>query len=190
LIALEIVFHSLTFYFSLLFLSDGFSAIMYGPKEMLIPGNALAVQADKPFRGLSMFGNDFLKKFQGSFLPANILEDISFVDSPGTPLSFLSGLFNILYHSFIRHSPLVGVLSGEKQRIGRQYDFPAVIEWFAARCDMILLLFDAHKLDISDEFKRAIEALRGNDDKIRCVLNKADSVSGQQLMRVYGALMW
>jgi hypothetical protein len=81
-------------------------------------------------------------------------------------------------------------LSGEKQRIGRSYDFVNVIEWFSERADLILLLFDAHKLDISDEFKRTIEALKGNDDKIRVVLNKADMVSPQQLMRVYGAMMW
>jgi len=40
----------------------------------------------------------------------------------------------------------------------------------------IILLFDAHKLDISDEFRRSIEALRGHDDKIRIVLNKGMSV--------------
>ncbi|KAM3567366.1 hypothetical protein VYU27_010487, partial [Nannochloropsis oceanica] len=52
------------------------------------------------------------------------------------------------------------------------------------------LLLAAHKLDISDEFKEVIEKLRGHDDKIRCVLNKADQVDRQKLMRVYGALMW
>ena len=49
----------------------------------------------------------------------------------------------------------------------RGYEFIGVLEWFAERVDRILLLFDAHKLDISDEFKRSIEALRGHDDKIR-----------------------
>lgn len=65
-----------------------------------------------------------------------------------------------------------------------------VAEWFAEKCDLILLLFDAHKLDISDEFKRVITALKPYDEKIRVVLNKADTVETQALMRVYGALMW
>lgn len=74
-----------------------------------------------------------------------------------------------------------GVLSGEKQRTQRSYDFTGVISWFAAKCDMILLLFDPHKLDISDEFKRVISSLKGHEDKIRVVLNKADQVDTQQV---------
>lgn len=68
------------------------------------------------------------------------------------------------------------MLSGEKQRVARGYDFVNVCHWFAERADLILLLFDAHKLDISDEFKAVIERLKGQDDKIRVILNKADQV--------------
>ena len=49
------------------------------------------------------------------------------------------------------------------------------MSWFAERADRIILLFDAHKLDISDEFKQAIQAIRKQEDKIRIVLNKVDS---------------
>merc|ERR1711862_983035 len=83
-----------------------------------------------------------------------------------------------------------GVLSGEKQQLKRGYEFESVVKWFADRVDMILLLFDVSKLDISDEFRRVILALKGNDQKIHIILNKADRVTTPQLMRVYGALMW
>ncbi|KAL6010302.1 EH domain-containing protein 1 [Asimina triloba] len=152
----------------------GLSASLSGPDERSIPGNTVAVQADMPYSGLTTFGTAFLSKFQCSQMPhprlifiarMKLLEQITFVDTPG-------------------------VLSGEKQRTQRSYDFTGVTSWFAAKCDLILLLFDPHKLDISDEFRRVIGSLRGHDDKIRVVLNKADQVDTQQLMRVYGALMW
>ncbi|XP_075079231.1 EH domain-containing protein 1-like isoform X2 [Nicotiana tabacum] len=145
--------------------TDRFVVVMNGPDERSIPGNTIAVQADMPFSGLTTFGTAFLSKFECSQMPHPLLEHITLVDTPG-------------------------VLSGEKQRTQRSYDFTGVTSWFAAKCDLILLLFDPHKLDISDEFKRVIASLRGHDDKIRVVLNKADQVDTQQLMRVYGALMW
>ncbi|KAL1332830.1 hypothetical protein HN51_061609 [Arachis hypogaea] len=145
--------------------TDRFVVVMAGPDERSIPGNTIAVQADMPFSGLSSFGSAFLSKFECSQMPHPLLEEITFVDSPG-------------------------VLSGEKQRTQRAYDFTGVTSWFAAKCDLILLLFDPHKLDVSDEFKRVISSLRGHDDKTRVVLNKAHQVDTQQLMRIYGALMW
>ena len=41
-----------------------------------------------------------------------------------------------------------------------------------------------------DENEGAIDVLKGHEDKIRCILNKADQIDRQQLMRVYGALLW
>ena len=64
---------------------------------------------------------------------------------------------------------VLGILAGEKQSLNRGYDFAEVLKWFAERADRIILLFDAHKLDISDEFKQAIMSVREHDDKIRFV---------------------
>ena len=131
-----------------------------------VKGYSLTVMPELPFSSLATFGSGFLSHFVGSITPAPLLEHVTLIDTPG-------------------------VLSGEKQRLSRSYDFAKASRWFADRSDLILLLFDAHKLDISDELKEVIETIRPhNDDKIRCILNKADGVTKDQLVRVYGSLMW
>ncbi|KAJ2161303.1 hypothetical protein GGF46_001564 [Coemansia sp. RSA 552] len=144
--------------------TDRFVAIMDGPEPKVVPGHAAAVSGELPFSGLSKFGTKFLSRFQVAQLNNPLLSNLTLIDTPG-------------------------ILSGSKQ-IERGYDFISVINWFAERSDLILLLFDAYKLDISDEFKGAIQSLRGHEDKVRIVLNKCDQIGQQQLMRVYGALMW
>ena len=83
-----------------------------------------------------------------------------------------------------------GVLSGEKQKSGRNYNYAEVLDWFADRSDMIILVFDVQKLDLSDEMGETIKNLQKHYDKIRVVLNKADGISHQNLIKVYGALLW
>lgn len=138
---------------------------MYYQPNRHIPGHALVMQPTRPFRGLASFGNNFLSKFEGAEVTAPVLHNITLIDTPG-------------------------VLSGEKQRIGRDYDYAEVIKWFAERSDMILIMFDAHKLDISDELKTVLDVLKPYQEKVRVILNKADMLDKQALLRVYGALMW
>ncbi|KAI7907625.1 P-loop containing nucleoside triphosphate hydrolase protein [Cokeromyces recurvatus] len=145
--------------------TDRFLAVMNGPEDRVIPGNAAAVNQELPFYGLNRFGQAFLSRFQVSETPSPVLENMTIIDTPG-------------------------ILAGDKQRIERGYDFTQVTEWFAQRSDLILLMFDSYKLDISNEFKMAIQSLRGQEEKIRVILNKSDMVNQQQLMRVYGAMMW
>lgn len=54
-------------------------------------------------QGLQMFGTGFLSRFEASQCPSKLLDEITLVDTPG-------------------------VLSGEKQRVERQYDFIGV--WY------------------------------------------------------------
>ena len=103
--------------------TDRFTAILWGRTDKVIPGAALCSQAHRPFGGLNPFGNNFLSRMEGSEVDAAILLNITLVDTPG-------------------------ILSGQKQK-SRNYDYEAVMKWFAERADLIIVMFDAHKLDIS-----------------------------------------
>ena len=145
--------------------TDKFIAVTYGEDERTIPGHAACSEADLPYKSLSIYGSSFLSKFEVAEVPSPLLKNLTLLDTPG-------------------------VLSGEKQRGHRGYDFTAVTQHFAERADRILLLFDCSKLDISDEFEEVVKSLDGQHDKVRCLLNKADQVDAQELFRVYGALLW
>jgi len=86
--------------------TDRFTAIMHGP-ERVVPGNAVAASADMPFTALGKFGMAFLNRFESSHCTAPILEKITFIDTPG-------------------------ILSGEKQRVNRGYNFTDVAKWYVA----------------------------------------------------------
>ncbi|KAH8066566.1 hypothetical protein JL722_1013 [Aureococcus anophagefferens] len=153
--------------------TEKFVAVVGAPGHTLPSskrGNYVSMMPELPFGGLSRYGQAFLLgRFSASFFPEpnvpSLTQLVTFVDTPG-------------------------VLSGEKQRVNRSYDFASVSRWFAERSELVLLLFDAHKLDISDEFRDIIAGLKGLEGRVRCVLNKADTVDNERLVRVYGALMF
>jgi EH domain-containing protein 1 len=93
---------------SLTLLPSGRPVLLNGPEERTIPGNALSVHPDLPFRGLERFGVSFLSRLEGSQLPSSVLRSITLVDTPG-------------------------ILSGEKQRVNRGYDFTKVVQWYAEK---------------------------------------------------------
>jgi hypothetical protein len=62
----------------------------------------------------SLFGVAFLNRFEGAVTSAKILRNIMLIDTPG-------------------------VLSGEKQRLAKGYEFIAVTAWFAGRADLTML---------------------------------------------------
>jgi hypothetical protein len=74
-----------------------------------LQGPSLQVTRELPYQGLSkQFGPGLLGKIQASVSTSGILEHVTFVDTPG-------------------------ILAGEKQRGGREFDFPAVVRWLAER---------------------------------------------------------
>ena len=81
-----------------------------------------------------------------------------------------------------------GILTDNNNSNG--YDYKGVIEWFAARADRIFLFVDANKLELSGDFQQIVHMIRAYDDKLRIVLNKTDLMNQQEMIRLYGALMW
>ncbi|VDM98437.1 unnamed protein product [Thelazia callipaeda] len=145
--------------------TDCFTVIYHSSNATNVMGTSLASDNTLPFQSLNMFGSAFLTRMRGATLPAKLLEHITLMDTPG-------------------------ILSGQKQRSSRGYDFASVVNYIAGKVDLIVLLFDTSKLDISDEYKQVIQCLKGNEEKIKIVLNKADQVGAGELIRVRGALMW
>ncbi|XP_016427593.1 sarcalumenin-like isoform X2 [Sinocyclocheilus rhinocerous] len=141
-----------------------YTVLMHGEKFRTIEGIVMAADSSRSFSPLEKFGQGFLEKLVGIEMPHKLLERVNFVDTPG-------------------------IIENRKQQ-ERGYPYSEVCQWFIDRADLIFLVFDPTKLDVGLELEMLFRQMKGHESQIRIILNKADSLTTQDLMRVYGALFW
>ncbi|KAI7791460.1 putative sarcalumenin-like, partial [Triplophysa rosa] len=141
-----------------------YTVLMHGEKVRTIEGIVMAADSSRSFSPLEKFGQGFLEKLVGIEMPHKLLERVTFVDTPG-------------------------IIENRKQQ-ERGYPYSDVCQWFIDRADLIFLVFDPTKLDVGLELEMLFRQMKGRESQIRIILNKADSLTTQDLMRVYGALFW
>ncbi|XP_076624549.1 uncharacterized protein LOC143342886 isoform X2 [Colletes latitarsis] len=139
-----------------------FNILMHGEEEEILDGTQLA--ADWTFSGLQKFGQGMLDRLKGLRLDSKLLEKVNIVEIPG-------------------------ILEIRKQ-VQRLFPFNDACQWFIDRADIIFLVYDPSKLDVGPETEAILDQLKGKEYQTRIILNKADQVKPEELMRVQGALIW
>lgn len=82
-----------------------------------------------------------------------------------------------------------GILEVRKH-VSRIFPFNDACQWFIDRADIIFLTYDPSKLDVGPETEAILDQLKGREYQTRIVLNKADQVHPEELLRVQSALIW
>merc|ERR1712142_1049584 len=141
-----------------------FNIAMYGDNEEEIDGTQLS--AEWAFSSLQKFGQEFLKKLRGKKLPNKLLEKAAFAEIPGV------------------------LETGTIRKIDRRYPFNDACQWFIDHADLIILVYDYAKLDIGPETEALLDQLKGRESQVRIVLNKADEITAEELLKIQGNLVW
>ncbi|CAK1593900.1 unnamed protein product [Parnassius mnemosyne] len=139
-----------------------FNILMHGKDPEVLDGTQLA--ADWTFSGLQKFGQGLEERLRGLKYPSKLLEKVNIVEIPG-------------------------ILEVRKQ-VSRVFPFNDACQWFIDRADIIFLVYDPSKLDVGPETEAILDQLKGRESQTRIVLNKADTVKPEELMRVQSALIW
>ncbi|KAK9496496.1 hypothetical protein O3M35_013217 [Rhynocoris fuscipes] len=139
-----------------------FNIVMWGDEPEIVDGTQLA--ADWTFSGLQKFGQGLLDRLRGLKLNHPLLQKVNIVEIPG-------------------------ILEIRKQ-VERLFPFNDACQWFIDRADIIFLVYDPSKLDIGPETEAILDQLKGREMQTRIILNKADQVKPEELMRVQGTLIW
>jgi len=75
-----------------------------------------------------------LERLQGVEMPAELLKQVTFVDTPG-------------------------IIENRRQQ-ERGYPFNEVMKWFISRAKLILIIFDPFKLDVGTELENTFKQLK------------------------------
>ncbi|XP_050429146.1 titin isoform X2 [Adelges cooleyi] len=139
-----------------------FNILMYSNREAILDGTQLA--ADWTFSGLQKFGQGLLDRLRGLKLPHPLLEKVNIVEIPG--------------------------IMEMRKYVDRVFPFNDVCQWFIDRADVIFLVYDPAKLDVGPETEAILDQLKGREYQTRIILNKADKIRAEELMRIQGTLIW
>lgn len=180
-----------------------FTVIMHGEKIRSVEGIVMAADSSRSFSPLEKFGQNFLEKLIGIEMPHKLLERVTFVDTPGIIENRKqqergkNREFCLHFADF--HTPRFKCKAAGRNSVFSSllvlffrpgYPFNDVCQWFIDRADLIFVVFDPTKLDVGLELEMLFRQLKGRESQIRIILNKADNLVTQDLMRVYGALFW
>jgi hypothetical protein len=146
---------------------DAFTVLSHGAAPEEREGRAVVSNPELPYGPLSSFGPSFLSHFRLKRQPAEILRDLTLVDSPG-------------------------MIDAPAEGAGRGYDYAGVVRWMAERADLVLVFFDPEKPGTTGETLHVfLKSLQGLDHKLLIVMNKVDQFRGlNDFARAYGALCW
>ncbi|XP_055385225.1 protein starmaker [Condylostylus longicornis] len=139
-----------------------FNILMWGNETEVLDGTQLA--ADYTFSGLQKFGQGLEERLRGLKMPNPLLEKVNIVEIPG-------------------------ILEVRKQ-VSRLFPFNDACQWFIDRADIIFLIYDPAKLDVGPETEAILDQLKGREYQTRILLNKADTIHPDELLRVQSALIW
>merc|ERR1712150_292183 len=136
---------------------------MHGEIEEELEGTELA--AEFSFSSLQKFGQEFLKKLRGKKMPNKLLQKAIFAEIPG-------------------------LLETGSKKIDRRYPFNDACQWFIDHADLIVLVHGYTKLDIGPETEALLDQLKGRESQVRIILNKADEITAEELLKIQGNLVW
>uniref|UniRef100_M4BH41 Dynamin N-terminal domain-containing protein n=1 Tax=Hyaloperonospora arabidopsidis (strain Emoy2) TaxID=559515 RepID=M4BH41_HYAAE len=153
-----------------------FTVLAGGNREERLDGAALVRHAQYGFGDVErLFGRDFVSQVELKVVAGSPLLDeggLMIVDSPG-----------------MIDPPGTSLDRTDKDR---GYDFKQVVQWFADRADVVLVMFDPDKPGTTFETLDVLtKSLQGMSSKVLLILNKVDDFQTvHDFARAYGALCW